>query len=216
MNPSTARVYTEPFQVLCEGNGDSGFVEALGAAYDLPKFEVTCVSEAGGFEDKLRSFEIFIDRGVIRKVLILADADDDPERALVKIRTQIRRVRIYPVPNGPRAIRGSTRASVAIVQLPGDYEIGNLETLFLRAIEAERADLIACARTFAACQLAGGEDGWRKGQRDKMLLRSILAATLEDDPNSSLNYIWGKTGLPMNIRCNEFRWVADFISEFFQ
>jgi hypothetical protein len=77
-------------------------------------------------------------------------------------------------------------------------------------------DLLQCARTFCGCELSGRADAWTKGQRDKMLLRSILSARIQDDPNSSLSYIWGQSGSPRDINSNEFPWAAEFIREFFK
>lgn len=211
-----AREYKRHYQVLCEGDGDDKFIQALAKAHDLPEFEVTCFASGGGFEAKLASFEIPVNRGVIKKIVIVADNDTDPSASFQVIKKGIERCKIYPVPKRPRHIRGSEHASVAVLMLPGDDEHGNLETLFLKNVRVKHPELVTCAEAFCACERAGVADDWTKGQRDKMLLRSILSARIKDDPNSSLGFIWGKPDLPMDIGSDEFKWIADFMREFFE
>jgi hypothetical protein len=210
-----ARHYTSPYQILCEGDGDEGFLKALRAAHNLPDFEITCVAADGGFREKLESFEIPVDRGIVRKILVVADNDATPDRTFRMRQKDIRRCRVYPVPERPRQVRHSDRASMAVVMLPGDNEAGNLETLLLRAIRASHPEIVQCCEAYCECTLSGQADDWPRGRRDKMLLRSILSARIKDDPNASLAYIWNKPDNPIGIGAEEFGWVAEFIGEFF-
>lgn len=211
-----ARQITSPFQVLCEGDGDDGFITALRKARGLPSFDVTCVSEGGGFEDTLKALEFAVDRGQVRKVLILADNDADPTKSFDAVKRALGRARIYPVPKRPLQVRNSGRVATGVVMLPGSDERGNLETLLLRSVVRAEPDLVRCAENFAACSLNGGQDPWTKGQRDKMLLRSVLSARIRRDPNCSLAYVWGKEGCPIDPSDESFAWIADFVGELFR
>lgn len=207
--------YTRPFQILCEGDGDEAFLKALRAQYNLPDFQCTCVAQNKAFLGKLKAFEPLIDRGVIRKILLVADTDDDPKKSFARIQKDIEKVGFLPKVAAPLETGGSTKAAAAVVMVPGIKEPGNLETLFLKAVKNKRPELLKCAEAFSTCQLNGAADTWKKGERDKMLLRSVIAASIQDNPNSSLNYIWTKPDVPMNIDDAEFKFISDFMQKFF-
>lgn len=205
------RELTSPNHILCEGEGDSGFLTALARHHNVPGFETTLIAD-GGFESKLGALQPIIDRGVIRRVLLVADNDSNPHASVQAIQQAMRR-KHYPVPGQPLQVRGGDDFKVGIVMLPGTDVVGNLESLLLRDVRTRHAPLIACAEAFAACELNGQPDNWSRGHRDKMLLRSAIAARVENDPNCSLSFIWSKAQRPVQIDSNEFTWVADFMRD---
>ena len=205
---------TCPFQVLCEGDGDEGFLKALGAAHSLPSFNIRKVSSEGNFKATLKGLNLFVERGEVTRVLLVADNDLDPQSSFQKLQTAIRQCGKYPVPKEPMKIRGGS-VKTAVLMLPGTGTVGNLETLLLRGVAAKAPELLACTQEFVRCT-TGASDDWPKGQRDKMLLTSVVAASVKSNPGCSLSYLWNKDGCPIDISCDDFKWIADFLRDFFR
>lgn len=203
------------FQVLCEGESDQAFLSALAKAYALPAFDSSCyASDNDGCAKKLREFEVDIDRGVIQKILVIADNDADPTKAFKAVRKQIKKAKRFKRPTSVLAPQGAN-PTMAVMMLPFAGKPGNLETLLLQSAEVRHPGIVQCVRDFATCSLAGKEDDWGISQRSKMLFHSVVAATMREAPNTSLRYMWGEPNAPVTATDPEFKWVAEFIASFF-
>jgi len=144
---------------------------------------------------------------VIERIVVIADSNEHPDAQFTRVQRKVRQAGTLPIPNAPLQMILGTKVRIGIVMLPGGGAAGNLETLLLKSARRVRPDLAACADTYRDCARIAA---WPAGMQDKMLLRSMIAAAVRDDPNCSLSWIWSKADKPLDIADPAFTWLVDF------
>lgn len=180
--------------ILCEGLGDVAFLEKLIQARGLPDFLVTCprdrIDPGGrdGFCSRLRGFK---PEGIEKasSILIVSDNDDNPIDSFQKVCTMIENAEGYAVPQKPLTVarNGSSSPPVVVLMVPWTGEIGQLETLCLRAMRNRWPEIAACVDAFTQCTET---DKWPRGKEERMRLRSMITSICRKDPNTSLQHAW--------------------------
>jgi hypothetical protein len=210
--------------ILCEGSGDAAFFKHLIKERDLPGYYVTFPTEHGevapggvdGFTTKLRALVLENERHQWKGLLIVGDKDSDARAAFGRIRSKIEGAeKGYGVPNEPLSVvaSGEGLPAVAVMTIPLDDPAGQLETLCLKAFGSTHPKIARCAEEFAGCS---GADKWAaQNKREKMMLRSMIAACCENDPNTSLTHAWSE-GRPkmIDLRHSCFDAIAEFLRDF--
>jgi len=126
----------------------------------------------------------------VKSVLIVSDNDNAPPESFAKIQNQLRDAG-YGVPDDELVFVTSPNdaPSVAIMMLPLEQQPGNLETVCLPAIEAKWNTLIEPLNQFTT---AAPANGWSVGQKAKMRVQCLLAATCEPNPYVTLGGIYSE------------------------
>lgn len=175
---------SSPNLLLCEGPEDKAFFRQLRRARDIRDFRVEDTSDensrAGGntkFKSRLIALRY---RKHIRKILIVADNDDDPAESFANVRSQIEEV-FNPgsAPNQPLVSNRGT-PEVTILMVPWENQHGCLETICKEAARNYDANITSHVNTFSA--LLTFETRPSENRKSKMWLRSMLAASCERDP----------------------------------
>lgn len=214
--------YDRPWLILCEGESDRLFFQALietrGIDPNRTRFHIEHPSvgdnEPGGrsgFGRRLRSLyetsETF--RENIKAVLVTSDNDDDPQTSLAEVRSQLRLAN-FPTPDAERTIgRKNLYPDVIILMVPQGP--GNLETLCIEAahqkwgLQAELNALLAAAPAST----------WGISKQSKMRVQAMLAATCRRAPDTSFARHWTfapEYRIPLDHAC--FDDVAEFLRNF--
>lgn len=159
-------------QVLVEGKDTLNFLSAftthLGIAEALQLQDFGGVNELPGF---LKAFRKMPGFGVVQRVGIVRDAEDDENAAQQSVRSALRNARLPQ----PTAIgeSGSGRPTVRVLILPGGGEPGMLETVLCRSLD--RPGMNRCIEEFFACADALSSDRIRRS--DKARAHAYLATT---------------------------------------
>ncbi len=216
-----------PYLILCEGFQDRHFIETLLADRQISRFTVCStwglVQHSGNthFQESLDALTGLTDfEDTLRSIIIVADSDSDPETAFRNITAQIAQSeeiagpppRRYPVPTAPLRVAYG-KPSVAVVLIPWADRPGNLETLLLDAVRAERMDEMECAEMFGACVRASE---WDIGPQSKLMLRAYLGANHPPNPEVNLSKLWTKAKIKklIPIACPAFNQLASYLHGF--
>ncbi len=211
------------WMILCEGSGDAAFFRHLIKERGLPNYNVTFPNERnekaqGGVEGFKRRLDALVaenDRTPMMGILVVIDKDEDGDQAFNKACDAVSQAAgAFGIPTDPLSIAtsGTGLPAVAVMLIPPDGDAGQLETLCLKAFGETRPDIKECADEFAKCS---GADQWKRSKREKMMLRSMLAACCENDPNTSLTHAWSQ-GRPkmIDLQHSCFDGIAQFLREF--
>jgi hypothetical protein len=183
--------------ILCEGSGDVAFFRHLIEERQLPQFSVISPrpdDDPGGVEgysSRLRALKLEAGFDVVKGLLIVGDKDRDAKSAFGNIRSKIEDAGDFGVPNKPFAIAKSQQGfpSVFVMLIPPDQDVGQLETLCLTSFRDKHPDIGKCADQFSSCS---GTDKWKPGKLEKMMVRAMITAVCEEDPNTSLTHAWSR------------------------
>ena len=214
-----------PWIILSEGDGDEAFFRHLIAARGILNVEVQKRPKPDTPEERIPDGNSGFGKwltalapqtGIDKHagILIATDNDSDPEASFRAIQKQIKLARGYGVPDAPGAIKASQddKPPVAVLVLPGDGELGCLETLCLKAALDRRRKLAKCIRGYLQCI---GTADWTVSNKAKLRMRCLLAAACKKNPNTGLPFAWTKEKgrpedlIPLKHRC--FDRVADFL-----
>jgi hypothetical protein len=185
--PYEQELIDKPYQIICEGADDCGFFSRLIRDRSIPDIQVgagrgkdrRCLGDSG-FSIRLQAIDDFsqvLNKGII----IVADCDDKP---IEKFRFACNCLRQHKlaVPSASLEIavtRDGRKSSV--IMIPAGGEDGGLETLLLACCDGVTTNR-GCVDAFCACI----PEAPRKIDRDKLRLRSLIAATHPEDPGLAL------------------------------
>jgi hypothetical protein len=143
-------------------------------------------------------------------IIAASDNDDDCNKSFQKVREQIESAN-FKTPDLPFAV---VRApdSVTVMMIPGPDELGQLETVCLRAIRDAWPQQFQCAESYAACS---GIDTWDTRKQERAKLRALISHICRSDPNTSLTHLWRENRelvVPLDNAC--FDQIAEFLKNF--
>ena len=209
-----------PYLIICEGTNDNAFLMALLKTRNISGFEVAYPQSPeqesdgrNGFGDLLGG--LILKRGFsnLRGIIILSDNDANEAKSFQLIQEQIEKAGSYSIPaQSFEAVQTEGYPALIVLMLPWKGELGNLETLCLRAAVDNWPKVATCLNDYYECSDA---PNWSLSKRSKMQLRCLLAATCKQDPNTSLTYIWKRQPefqIPLAHPC--FDNLATFLKNF--
>jgi len=212
--------------LLCEGQADGAVFECLILDRRLPPFHVTWPRKEediptttygkGGFRSFLQGMPAATSYRDTTALLVVGDADNNPDKSFRELRGQIPAEDGYGVPDHPReATRGSNGIAVAVLMVPWDDEPGCIESVCLQAMYDRWPEERACLETFSDCMRT---NGWQNiCHRDKMRLRALFCSICEDDPYWGLAQAWNTRNRARNLvplNHNAFNRIAELLRDF--
>jgi len=185
----------EPIQsgrvILCEGSGDKNVFQSLITTRNLPDFYVTHPREGtdpggrAGFTSRLRGLRLQPGFDDVTGIIVVSDSDNDANASFQQVRTLIHNAG-YRAPNQPSVyVAGPPAMCVRLI--PNTNEVGQLETLCLRAIQGAWPNQYQCAEDYAQCT---GVETWPRNKKERAKLRALIAHVCMTDPNTSLSHLW--------------------------
>lgn len=218
MTPGGADQFDKPWLLLCEGLGDQRFFERLFEARNIGQnFSLRYPHREGKWDGGRGSFgkdlgAISVNEFFIAKVrAILVVSDNDTATSFAEVQAQIRKAPTLPVPDTERTVARRAGAPDIVVLMLPIGELGNLETLCLRAAHAKwglETELNAFARATPA-------NGWLLGKQSKMKMQTMLAATNSEQPDCGFTGHWNqKAEFRVPVDHSTFDSVCDFIRDF--
>lgn len=213
--------YTKERLILCEGSSDKTFFCELIRERGLPDFQVQFphgANETTGGVNKFHRFlegtalnEEFLNK--VRGVLVVADNDDNPGGQFYQVTTQIMDAG-YGVPRRELLFVRShpPLPPIAVMMLPLNQQLGNLETVVKQAALNKWPDLAAPLEAYIDEAPASG---WAQGKQDKMRVQCILAATCEANPYVTISTLYRENvryHIPLSDPC--FDPIAQALTNF--
>lgn len=179
--------FTQPYQIICEGNDDTAFFCRLIRNRNVDGFQVGNKPSTGKdtFEKRIAYIQALASVNILGYVII-ADTDDQPDQRFKDACAHLKKKKL-PVPTQPAQIaRGNDGIKTAVWMVPSATEEGGLETLLLSCCDSEEANPHSrCVASFCDCV----PNLPRKIDRDKVRLRALIASTFpDDDPGLSLTF----------------------------
>ena len=165
--------FNKSIVILVEGKTDKIFFE------DLIKFigrenDIQVVAIEG--KDKLKSLIKFSDFSLVKILVVVQDADNDPKRAFQSIRDTLKNLGFF-IPSRPYEISDGN-PKMAIIILPDEDEKGDLESLIVEHLK-NRPGFI-CVEGFVDCVKNFSID---LKKLSKAKLYAYISITSEPDAN---------------------------------
>jgi hypothetical protein len=154
---------------------------------------------------------IATDKKGLRGVLVVVDADDDPNGNFEAMADALEDA-TFTRPRKPFTLEESNGIRVGVFLMPKENQNGTLEDLLLEAVFKTSPKARDCVGKFADC--VGHVNAWTPNHQAKMKLSSLIAAYCEDNPWCSLSYVWSNKGNPIPINSDCFTPLADFLKSF--
>ena len=208
--------FTEERFILCEGDDDKFFLDALISQRSLPKFQVRHAAECNdkkaggrsGFLHALNGIDVISGFNRVRGILLVTD-NDHPTKAFGDIRRILKALKCPPLANAT-AIGTVAGKPLAVLMIPDHLTAGDLEVLCWPAILAKWPNVEECVPNFLRCT---GADQWKKKSSvNKATLRSAIVGNNEQDPYNTLGLLFKKGILSTAHNC--FNIVAQFLADF--
>jgi hypothetical protein len=226
------REIENPFVVVCEGSGDARFVFELLKIRQIENCSVGFPNEmdsGGGGKDAIGRYveSIFtwfaIHAAVpLRGVLIVLDADDDPNSAFDLARKALQDTglpapgRAFSLERDEARAAASTAAAVYLVpglMLNGEQETGTLEDILLRAAFEKNPQFQGCLDAFIGC--IGKAPELKSNKKAKMRLSALVGASFPSNPWASVDKLLASSKNDLvPIDSIHFKHLADFLVEF--
>jgi hypothetical protein len=209
-----------PFLVVCEGMSDVRFVCELLEHKGITTCGVGCPSDKGlgggsGFDaipEYLSGVKVItIGRDMLRGLLIMADADDEPAKRFSALQQALTDAG-FPAPEKPFMILKKDSFRVAIYLVPKEGENGTLDCLLLEAALKNNPKMGVCLDAF--CDCTGRVKSWTQNKQCKMKLSALVAASCEKNPWASAAIMWSEEGCPVPIDSDCFVAIANFLKDF--
>lgn len=203
--------------ILCEGDDDKLFLEALINERSLPRFQIRhtgeCSDKGGGvdgFVHALNGIETIVGFDRIRAILLVTDNDTIP-RSFNGMKRRLRTLKQIP-PNSPNDRFMICGKPGAFLMIPDSSTAGDLETLCWPAIVSKWPNAATCVTQFLKCT---GADLWTKPSNlNKARLRSAIVGNNVADPYNTLGLLFKRGILSTTHSC--FDVVAQFLADFDQ
>ena len=214
-----AITHTEERFILCEGMSDKVFFCELINNRGLQGFQIGFPYGANETTGGITMFERFLSTGdvnpsfnVVKSILVVADNDNNPANNFAQVTQQIANAG-YGVPQNELEFVTSPNSlpSIAVMMLPLNQQIGNLETVCKISAYDKWSDLVPSLNTYFN---ASDAPNWTVGHQDKMLLQCLLAATCKPNPYCTISSLYRENAqyhIPLNHPC--FDDIAQFLTD---
>lgn len=204
-----------PNQLVAESFADAAFVSAVAVVHQVADFDYTVpLGEDArplgkdAFKPHLRAMRAFIDRGQVRRVVVVGDSDENHGAAFTAIRRAFADAGGYPSLAGPGQLAYAKGADLGAGGIVVPREgAGALETLLLQAAIRTHVPT-ACVDRWVECVNFPERP---RGAYDKFRLRSLIAATVTGAPDIHLSQIWSRSDCPFDPGDPVFAWIGNFL-----
>lgn len=185
--------------VVAEGLEEATFIGEMIAAGVIPPMDVGFIGQFGtgwGVTGILKHLvALYGDSNFSAKtkqLIIVADHDDGAQFQYIRDRIAAANSHpdvggVYSEPTSPCAWTRTAKIAVKIVMMPDSGQNGCFETLLLRYLSTQYADINRCGQEFVQCT---GLGAWSQSKIDKALVRIILAAVNRENPALPLSYVF--------------------------
>jgi hypothetical protein len=208
--------FTKERFLLCEGDADKGFFEALIRGRQLPEFQVCHTAECNneevggspGFVKSLKGMEPI--KGFPELKALLLVSDNDVLGTSFKVVQDALTHNSYTPPTAHNSIGRMAGKPVVIFMLPNYNLVGDLETLCLPAIHTKWPNAERCVNSFLECS---GANLWTKrASVSKARARSATVGFHQDDPYKGIGHLFRNGTLSVDHPC--FDEIAQFLQMF--
>jgi len=180
--------------IICEGPDDCAFFNRFITVRGLLRCHVRHTGmgrhSAGGntqFHEALRTARMNTEFSKIKRILLVSDNDNNPEKSFKNIQKQITAADFGTPPTADLA-RGAGNPWIMIMMIPLGGAIGTLESFCLQAARNKHIPTHNKIEHFATDV---GAHNWDDIRSNKMKLRTSLAVRCERDPFISLQNVFG-------------------------
>jgi hypothetical protein len=216
-----------PFVVVCEGSGDARFVFELLRTRQVENCSVGYPNETdsgSGGKDAIGKYLRAISgwfaahpEKVLRGILILLDADDNPDSAFELARKALQDVG-FLVPGRPflRALSDGFTSAVYLIpgiKQSGELETGTLEDVLLKAAFERNPQFQGCLDQFMGC--IGKTVDVQPNKQAKMRMSALVGGSFPSNPWASVDRLLASSkNNIVPIDSPHFKHLADFLAEF--
>jgi|SRR5579875_2489295 len=206
--------FSSPNLILCEGSGDVAFLDALLTSRGVSGFDIGCPNKSEHGAEGLSGIRNYLDAllakpnaNSVRTFVIMVDSDLNPQKRFERTRKLIESFKLEPPHASWEKSNGSP--ATAVITVPGRNLTGELEHLLMRALRANNNELNACIEQFMHC--VKRPLSWSDNKLEKARVACAIAGTCEDDPASSLSWVWSRRSQPFLLSSPVFDEIADFL-----
>jgi hypothetical protein len=208
--------FTKPRFILCEGDDDKGFLEALVRERNLPEFQICHAAECNsdgtggkvGFPGSLAGFAPISGFGQVKGLLVVTD-NDDPPRSFSDIQRILTDNGYTPPPN-PNGVGVCEGKPISVTMIPDPGTQGDLETFCLPEISRVWPQSPQCVQAYLDCT---GATQWRKlSSIHKASARAAIVGCHEDDPYKGIGHLF-RSGV-LSTGNPRFDDLAGFLRDF--
>jgi len=215
--------FTKPRFLLCEGDDDKWFLEALVANRPgLPEFQICHAAECNAQRQGGRSgFRLSLDGGIrlfsgfAQLKAILVVSDNDTAASFRDVQTELQ-VAGHTPPLTTNALGSVFGKPVAVFMVPDPNMCGDLETLSLPAIHQKWPKAKICVPLFLRCTGAlkylGGANWPKRSSISKARARAAAVGFNQDDPYKGIGRLFQNGTLSVQHTC--FDGMASFLRDF--
>jgi hypothetical protein len=190
-----------PSVIVCEGLHESHLVCALLKHLGIQNCDVTFPKKKMGKDGISEVVSLLVPETAVSGIAVIRDANGDPAHAFTNACAGFSAP--YEVPPTPFIVHRGRHRKSAVFLMPGNGRNGTFEHLTFEAFATSHAELARCIDTLETC--AVNTAGWAGNDKAKMKMQCAIACYCEDDPQSSLAFIWHKVHNPLDIASPSFR-----------
>jgi hypothetical protein len=209
-----ARDVDQPILVVCEGPNDCGLIDHLLKEYKISGIQTYCPKHASagdGLAAIPKTLKLLLDAGQLKKVqglALIVDANGNPAVRFNEAAAMLATVN-FRVTQPYRLEPGIPTAAVYL--FPESGKSGCLENLLVDVIAQSDANLISSVNAYAVA--VAKPLTWPPNKQAKMRIHSLMAACCEEDPATSLGWVWHKKGNPMPLTSPKFGDLVKFLRD---
>lgn len=206
--------------IICEGKEDEALIKQLAKVRGLPDHQTAVIGNTGNpgidslFDHLKKVIGVSGFKSSVKKIILVADSDQDAKRAFDKVCTHIRNANgqadvdnFYQVPKA--AFRESSGSpTFTVVLLPGPNMNGALETLLWNVVRRLYPDQANCVEAMIEC--AGIKEPaaeWNIAKRDKARVHSAISILNRHNPAVSISYLWERAPDLIPVEAEEFNLI---------
>ncbi len=212
--------FTKTRFLLCEGDDDKGFLEALISKRGLPDFQICHAAECNeagsdgkgvggrsGFSHSLNGFGPIKGFGAVKAILLVTDNDTTQSFHEVQ---QALTVNGHTAPSAPGEVGLAYGKPVGVLMIPSHTEQGDLEKLCFPEIVRVWPKAEECVTAFLKCT---GADAWKKESSiNKARARSATIGFYEPTPYMGIGHLFRHGVLSVANSC--FDPIVNFFQDF--
>jgi hypothetical protein len=193
------------YLIVGEGAGDASLVRNLCEQRGITGFQIEDAGGSTKLETYLAGLQGRKGFDALKLLIVVADCDDDPGESFASVMKQLKAAKVV-YPEAPytfayRSNLGDLGTYVLMLPFNGNTATrGALESILLPSAVSHLSRHVACLDAWCACLEI---DHLSSSHRDKVRLRSLIAAAHPEDPNIGLQYAINpsKNLIPLSHTC---------------
>jgi hypothetical protein len=205
--------------IIVEGDSDKSFFNHLITDRKINKFDVLVSSNKGAtgkdsFEPFLKALRSEPDFDLCPSIIICSDNDANPSDSLKMVAKAAANAGWETLTTVKSFTnRRENRPQLAILMLPTDNDVGDLETILYDVAIIDRSDTQKCIENFISCTNTNDR---LPQHMSKYKLRCLVASIVKSDPSLTFGNLWrANRGVPENfvpLSHTKFDHIVEFLS----